>query len=61
MIAPYLEALGHRAGSPGSPGGWRDTDQAVRMLTRRGLRAARLEDGHPEWARAGLSVTSRLN
>lgn len=36
-------------------------DQAVRMLTRRGLRAARLEDGHPEWARAGLSVTSRLN
>jgi hypothetical protein len=31
------------------------------MLTRRGLRAARLEDGHPEWARAGLSVTSRLN
>jgi len=31
------------------------------MLTRRGLRAARLEDGYPEWARAGLSVTSVPN
>jgi rhodanese-related sulfurtransferase/DNA-binding transcriptional ArsR family regulator len=31
-------------------------DDAVRMLTRRGYRAARLEDGYPEWARAGLPV-----
>ena len=31
-------------------------DQAVRTLTRRGRRAARLEDGYPEWARAGLPV-----
>jgi rhodanese-related sulfurtransferase len=33
-------------------------DQAVRSLRRRGLRAARLEDGYPEWARAGLPVES---
>lgn len=32
-------------------------DDAVRALTRRGRRAARLEDGYPEWARAGLPVT----
>ncbi|MGH8969215.1 MAG: ArsR/SmtB family transcription factor [Actinomycetes bacterium] len=31
-------------------------DDAVRALTRRGYRAARLEDGYPEWARAGLPV-----
>jgi rhodanese-related sulfurtransferase/DNA-binding transcriptional ArsR family regulator len=31
-------------------------DDAVRVLTRRGYRAARLEDGYPEWARAGLPV-----
>lgn len=31
-------------------------DDAVRALTRRGYRAARLEDGFPEWARAGLPV-----
>jgi rhodanese-related sulfurtransferase len=31
-------------------------DQAVRTLTKRGRRAARLEDGYPEWARAGLPV-----
>lgn len=31
-------------------------DQAVRMLHRRGLRAARLEDGYPEWVRAQLPV-----
>lgn len=31
-------------------------DEAVRTLTRRGFRAARLEDGFPEWARAGLPV-----
>jgi rhodanese-related sulfurtransferase len=31
-------------------------DDAVRMLRRVGLRAARLEDGFPEWARAGLPV-----
>jgi rhodanese-related sulfurtransferase/DNA-binding transcriptional ArsR family regulator len=31
-------------------------DDAVRALRRRGYRAARLEDGFPEWAAAGLSV-----
>jgi rhodanese-related sulfurtransferase len=31
-------------------------DDAVRALRRRGYRAARLEDGYPEWARAGLPV-----
>jgi rhodanese-related sulfurtransferase len=31
-------------------------DEAVRMLSRRGQRAARLEDGYPEWARAELPV-----
>jgi rhodanese-related sulfurtransferase len=31
-------------------------DDAVRTLTRHGIRAARLEDGFPEWARAGLPV-----
>jgi rhodanese-related sulfurtransferase/DNA-binding MarR family transcriptional regulator len=31
-------------------------DEAVRTLTRRGIRAARLEDGFPEWVRAGLPV-----
>ena len=34
-------------------------DQAVRALRRRGRRAARLEDGYPEWARAGLPVMSQ--
>jgi rhodanese-related sulfurtransferase/DNA-binding transcriptional ArsR family regulator len=29
-------------------------DDAVRALTRKGFRAARLEDGFPEWQRAGL-------
>jgi rhodanese-related sulfurtransferase len=29
-------------------------DEAVRTLRRRGHRAVRLEDGYPEWARAGL-------
>jgi len=33
-------------------------DDAVRALTSRGYRAARLEDGYPEWARAGLPVES---
>jgi rhodanese-related sulfurtransferase/predicted transcriptional regulator len=33
-------------------------DQAVRTLTKRGRRAARLEDGYPEWARAGLPVST---
>jgi len=33
-------------------------DDAVRLLTASGRRAARLEDGYPEWARAGLPVTS---
>ncbi len=31
-------------------------DDAVRAMTRRGYRAARLEDGYPEWAGAGLPV-----
>jgi len=31
-------------------------DDAVRALRRRGYRAARLEDGYPEWARVGLPV-----
>ena len=31
-------------------------DDAVRALRRRGHRAARLEDGYPEWAAAGLPV-----
>jgi rhodanese-related sulfurtransferase len=31
-------------------------DDAVRTLKRRGHQAARLEDGYPEWARAGLPV-----
>jgi len=31
-------------------------DDAVRLLSRRGYRAARLEDGYPEWAGAGLPV-----
>jgi rhodanese-related sulfurtransferase/DNA-binding MarR family transcriptional regulator len=33
-------------------------DEAVRRLSRSGRRAARLEDGYPEWARAGLPVTA---
>ena len=33
-------------------------DDAVRQLRRRGYQAARLEDGYPEWARAGLPATS---
>ena len=31
-------------------------DDAVRTLRKRGYRAARLEDGYPEWAAAGLPV-----
>jgi rhodanese-related sulfurtransferase len=31
-------------------------DDAVRALCRRGYRAARLEDGYPEWVAAGLPV-----
>ena len=31
-------------------------DNAVRTLRRRGRKAVRLEDGYPEWARAGLPV-----
>jgi rhodanese-related sulfurtransferase len=30
----------------------------VRALRRRGYRAARLEDGYPEWAAAGLPVAA---
>ena len=33
-------------------------DDAVRMLRRRGVRARRLEDGFPEWKRAGLPVAA---
>jgi rhodanese-related sulfurtransferase/DNA-binding HxlR family transcriptional regulator len=33
-------------------------DEAVRELRRRGYRARRLEDGYPEWKRAGLPVAS---
>ncbi len=33
-------------------------DDAVRLLRRRGRRARRLEDGFPEWQRAGLPVTT---
>jgi rhodanese-related sulfurtransferase/DNA-binding HxlR family transcriptional regulator len=33
-------------------------DDAVRALTGRGRRARRLEDGFPEWKRAGLPVTA---
>jgi rhodanese-related sulfurtransferase len=33
-------------------------DDAVRLLTRRGRPAARLEDGFPEWRNAGLPVTT---
>ena len=33
-------------------------DDAVRVLQRRGFRARRLEDGYPEWARAGLPTAS---
>jgi rhodanese-related sulfurtransferase/biotin operon repressor len=32
-------------------------DDAVRVLTKRGYRAARLEDGYPEWVGAGLPVS----
>ena len=31
-------------------------DDAVRVLHRHGFRAARLDDGYPEWARAGFPV-----
>ena len=31
-------------------------DDAVRELRRRGFTARRLEDGYPEWQRAGLAV-----
>lgn len=33
-------------------------DEAVRELDRRGYRARRLEDGYPEWKRAGLPVAA---
>lgn len=35
-------------------------DEAVRMLSASGRPAARLEDGFPEWAAAGLPTTQRL-
>jgi len=33
-------------------------DEAVRLLSRKGVAAARLEDGFPEWATAGLPVAN---
>ena len=33
-------------------------DDAVRQLRRRGFNARRLEDGYPEWKRAGLSIVA---
>ena len=36
-------------------------DDAVRTLTRRGYRAARLEDGYPEWVREGLPVEALVD
>jgi rhodanese-related sulfurtransferase len=36
-------------------------DDAVRLLTRRGRPAARLEDGFPEWAADRLAVDSRTD
>ncbi len=36
-------------------------DDAVRELRRRGYQARRLEDGFPEWKRAGLSVAAGQN
>ena len=33
-------------------------DDAVRQLAKRGFKAARLQDGFPEWQRAGLPVAS---
>lgn len=33
-------------------------DEAVRLLRRRGVAARRLEDGYPEWARAGLPTAT---
>jgi rhodanese-related sulfurtransferase/predicted transcriptional regulator len=34
-------------------------DDAVRQLRRRGYRARRLQDGYPEWERAGLPTASK--
>jgi rhodanese-related sulfurtransferase len=33
-------------------------DDAVRELTRHGLRARRLADGYPQWKQAGLPVAA---
>jgi rhodanese-related sulfurtransferase len=33
-------------------------DDAIRQLRRRGFAARRLEDGFPEWKRAGLPVAA---
>jgi rhodanese-related sulfurtransferase len=35
-------------------------DDAVRLLTKQGISAARLEDGYPEWAGEGLSADSTV-
>jgi rhodanese-related sulfurtransferase/predicted transcriptional regulator len=36
-------------------------DDAVRLMTRNGLDAARLEDGFPEWAAARLPIEGRMS
>jgi rhodanese-related sulfurtransferase len=36
-------------------------DDAVRLLRRRGRRARRLQDGYPEWHRAGLPVATGVS
>jgi rhodanese-related sulfurtransferase len=36
-------------------------DDAVRQLRKRGYQAARLQDGYPEWQRAGLPVVLGTN
>lgn len=36
-------------------------DDAVRSLTKRGVRARRLEDGFPEWRQAGLPVEREMS
>jgi rhodanese-related sulfurtransferase len=33
-------------------------DEAVRELTRHGLRARRLADGYPQWRQAGLPIAA---
>jgi SAM-dependent methyltransferase len=53
---PTASALADHAGPDGVRVGAASWDDAVRALRRRGHRAVRLEDGFPEWRRAGLPV-----